>query len=120
MDSFTQLNLLLLNHTYDHVLLAGATCFRQVLEPLLAPVALMRDIHPPPFRLTLCALTFCALIHPIKAILGDYFDPDAAFHVNVKVSVAIITSDLNGAFNALLNHALDRSYFEIEALKGHE
>jgi hypothetical protein len=113
MDSFAHLNLLLLNHTYDHVLLAVATCFGQVLEPLLAPVALLRDIYPPLNRLTLCALTVCALIHPIKALLGDNFDTDAAFHVNVKVSVAIVTSDLLEAFNALLNHALDRSYFEI-------
>jgi hypothetical protein len=120
INSFTHLNLLLLNHTYDHVLLAVATCFGQVLEPLLAPVALVRDIYPPLNRLTLCALTVCALIHPIKALLSDNFDTDAAFHVNVKVLVAIVTSDLLEAFNALLNHALDRSYFENEALKGHE
>ena len=107
MGSFANLNLLLLYHTYNLVLLLGPTGFGQLLEPLIAPVALIRDIFPASYCLTFCALLVNTLIHPIKALLCEYFDSDAAIQVDVKVSVAFVAPDLLEAFNALLNHGLD-------------
>jgi hypothetical protein len=88
-------------------LLLGPTGFGQLLEPLIAPVALIRDIFPASYCLTFCALLVNTLIHPIKALLCEYFDSDAAIQVDVKVSVAFVAPDLLEAFNALLNHGLD-------------
>ena len=116
----THLNLLLLDHTYDHVLLGGASCFGQVLESLLAPVALLRDIYPPPKRLTLCALAVRTLIHPIKLILIDNLDLDGFIHLDFKESEAVLISKLLFAFNALIDDALGGSDFELESFKGYD
>ena len=102
------------------MLLGGTSCFGQVLESLLAPEALLRDIYPPPKRLTLCALAVCTLIHPIKVILIGNLDLDGFIHLNFKESEAVFISKLLFAFYALINDALSRSDFELEAFKGYE
>lgn len=100
--------------------LGGTSCFGQVLESLLAPVALLRDIYPPLKRLTLCALAVCTLINPIMVIPIDNLDLDGFIHLNFKESEAFLISKLLFAFNALINDALGRSDFEFEAFKRYD